>query len=44
MINKQIKHGVSDVMSSMGKNKPGVRDGLLNWVVKDDLSEKRTLE
>lgn len=44
MINKQIKYGVLDVMSFMGKNKLGFRDGFLNWVVKDDFFEKRTLE
>lgn len=31
-------------MSSMGKNKAGVRDGLLNLVLMDDFSEKELLE
>lgn len=39
-VNKQVNDGMSDVMNSLGKNKARVRDELLNWVAKADISDK----
>lgn len=39
-----MKHNVTDVMSSMRGNKVGVRKGLFNCKLKDDFSEKEMLE